>query len=237
MNRTAKIGFNAKTLVPIFIAVIFVSSIFVVFERGGSASDQARLVVDFGQPGLSFDRTVGVGNDTTALRMLSANANDVKLENGKIKCITDYCNTEKGIWKFYKVVPNPLGYDTATPEQTAESYIVQKGDIIMFRYEFSLETQNQTNTTSNSVTFDNSGKDVTVNGIDVPLNEEDACKVYSAAGFGECGKYTNITEKENGTFVIAGLCQTNWSWCKKGMPISWATINSTSLKIEAIAIT
>jgi hypothetical protein len=146
MNRGAKIGFNAKTIVPIFIAVIFLSSIFVVFERGGSTSATARLVVDFGQPNMSYDNTVTIGNDTTALRLLSAHANAVTLENGSIKCIMDYCKTEKGGWKFYKVEPNPLGFSTIVPPQTAESYIVQKGDIILFRYEFKLETENQTNT-------------------------------------------------------------------------------------------
>jgi hypothetical protein len=148
MNKGAKIGFNAKTLVPIFIAVIFISSIFVVFERSPGNSASARLVVDFGQPNMSYDNTVMIGNDTTALRLLSAHANEVILENGSIKCIMDYCNTEKGIWKFYKIEPNPLGFDTIVPEQTAESYTVQKGDIILFRYEFRLETQNQTTTTN-----------------------------------------------------------------------------------------
>jgi hypothetical protein len=148
MNRGAKFGFNAKTIVPIFIAVIFVSSIFVVFGGGSSNSANARLVIDFGQPNMYYDSTVMIGNDTTALRMLSANANEVTLENGSIKCVMDYCNTEKGNWKFYKVEPTPIGFNTIVPEQTAEGYIVQKDDVILFRYEFKLETSNQTNTTN-----------------------------------------------------------------------------------------
>jgi len=134
--------FKLKMIVPLFIAVIFISSIFVVFSSGGLQAHKARLIVDFGQPGLLFDREVALGANTTAIQLLSNYAQSIELKDTQIYCIIDYCNTNLTKWYFSTV--NEMGME-ADPGISPDSYIVKDKDVILFRYEV---IRNQTTNTT-----------------------------------------------------------------------------------------
>lgn len=226
-------GFGMKKIVPIFIALLFIGSILVVFTTGNRESNEARLVVDFGQPGLSFDQQIRVIENSSALRMLSSQVSQVEIENGKIKCIMDYCNTERGEWKVYKVINTPIGFQEEELNQSVEDYIVKKGEIILFRYEYeSIKKYDDV------LTFFQPGTNETHNitNISLPIDMEKACEIYEQARFGMCGDYTNVSEKEDGVFVIAGLCQPEWEWCENSTEVSWTTIDTNNMTIDSIAI-
>lgn len=123
-------------VIPLFIAVIFLSSVLVVFTTSGVESNEARILIDFGQPGMNYDNTLRVGENVTALRVLSSYVSEVKAEEGNVVCVNDYCNTERGEWKFYKVESGELGFEETEIEESAENYVLQKEDVILFRYEY-----------------------------------------------------------------------------------------------------
>jgi hypothetical protein len=226
-----------KMVVPLFIAIIFVSSIFVVFGSGSKGNAKATLIIDFGQPDMYYTSKQDIGDNTTALNLLAGYAPQIKIESGVVKCIMDYCNTATGNWSFYKVYETELGPQVIKPDIEPEYYYLTPDETILFRYEFNI-TQGTTNETANAtLVFTNldSGTKTNVTGITLPLDKEGACKVYEAAGFGKCDNTVTINETEAGTYVIAGLCQAEWKWCTVGMPVSWATISS-NLTIRSIAI-
>lgn len=132
--------FNLKLILPLFIALIFISSIFVVFSSGGIKMNKARLIVDFGQPGMLFDKEIALASNTTAVRLLSANAQRIELKDKQIYCIVDYCNTNVTKWYFYTVKDTGLGPQETYPGVPPDDYIVQNNDIILFRYQMAKNT-------------------------------------------------------------------------------------------------
>jgi hypothetical protein len=130
--------------------------VLVVFVTGGLESKNARMVVDFGQPEMYYDMQVTMGDNTSALRMLSSKVPDLKINNGKLDCVMEYCKTENGEWKFYTVTEGPLGF-VENEQGSAESYIVKEGEIIMFRYIFNTtEITGNTTVVNETVTETNS---------------------------------------------------------------------------------
>lgn len=144
-----RLRINTQLFVTLFIIAVFGTSIFVVFSTSGTESTSARMIINFGQPGMVYDNNVPIGSDTTALKMISMNVNEIKVANGEINCINQYCNTEQGHWKFYKVIEGPLGLSEEVPEQGVEDYIVSEGDIILFRYEYNSTKIIEMNDTEN----------------------------------------------------------------------------------------
>ena len=124
---------TVKAIVPLFIALIFVGSIFVVFtQSSGGAKGNAELTINFGLPNMIEQQKITLPGNITALEMLSTYASYVEVDAGNIKCIASYCNTNRSAWKFYS--------NDAVPEEDAEHYIVKDGDKIMFRYEETKKT-------------------------------------------------------------------------------------------------
>jgi hypothetical protein len=127
--------FKLKMIIPVFIMVIFISSIFVVFSSGGVTTHTARLIVDFGQPSMFYDQEVALASNTSASRLLSAHAQSVELSNKQVTCIIDYCNTNATKWYFHTVKNDPIfGQQEVNSGIAPDDYIVQESDIIIFRY-------------------------------------------------------------------------------------------------------
>ena len=125
--------FNLKTIVPLFIAVIFISSVLVVFGTSSKAKDSAQVTVDLGayaqQP---YRDNIPIGENATALDALSGFSGiSFELEDGSLRCIADYCNTNQSVWRAYRV-ENNMEYPI---EERLENYDVSNGDSILFRYE------------------------------------------------------------------------------------------------------
>jgi len=138
--------FKMKMIVPLFIAVIFISSIFVVFGSGHGGSAKATLILDFGQPDMYYTSKQDISDNTTALNLLSSYAPQIKIESGAVKCIMDYCNTATGNWRFYNVYETELGPQLTKPDIEPEYYYLTPDETILFRYEFNI-TQETTNAT------------------------------------------------------------------------------------------
>jgi hypothetical protein len=119
---------KAKAIVPLFIALIFIGSIFVVFTQGGSGKPgNAELTINFGQPNMVDQQKMNIAGNMTALELLSSYANYVSVDAGNVKCIGSYCNTNRSAWKFYA--------NDAVPIENTEHYVVKDKDQILFRYE------------------------------------------------------------------------------------------------------
>lgn len=118
-----------KTMIPVFLALIFLGSIFAVFSHssGSSKLGNAELIVNFGLPTMIEGKEITVTQNLSALRFLSSYAVHVEVDSGDVKCISNYCNTDTSAWIFY--VNNVLS------DENAENYIVKRGDQILFRYE------------------------------------------------------------------------------------------------------
>ena len=126
-----------KKLVPIFLALVFLGSVLAVFTTGGTKeTNEAEIVVDFGTPNQYYRSELKLVENSTALRLLSSYATRVQVDSGNVKCIADYCNTKNSQWNFY-VLEN--GAEVLS-EESVENYIVKDGELIIFRYEWSEET-------------------------------------------------------------------------------------------------
>ena len=140
--------FNMKTIVPIFLALIFLGSVLAVFTYGGKAeTGKAEIIVDFGQPNMVYKSVIDIAENTSAMRFLSSYATKIELENGQVDCIADYCNTNSSKWNFYVVESG--GYGEKTPAENPEEYIVQFGDSIRFRYEWAKTEEPETGSVEN----------------------------------------------------------------------------------------
>jgi hypothetical protein len=116
-----------KSIVPLFLALVFFVSIFGVFTHTGSNNGKASIVISFGLPDMVDQKEFTIAGNVTALELLSSYASYVEANNGEVRCIADYCNTNRSEWKFY--VNNDV------PEESAEKYVVKDGDLMMFKYE------------------------------------------------------------------------------------------------------
>ncbi len=125
---------SKKTLLPLLLAGIFLSSVLVVFSSGGLQKKQAVIIVDMGQ-GQVYQGKIQINEKTTALTALSSFAYSVEIENGKVYCIANYCNTNVSVWKFYKLEQTSLGSVEKEVNQSIENYKVEEGEILVFRYE------------------------------------------------------------------------------------------------------
>jgi len=124
-----------KSVLPIIIGVIFLSSILVVVVTGGGlAKNQAVVIVDLGD-GKIYKGKLPIHENQTALKLLSNFAYSVEIENGKIKCVINYCNTNNSVWKFYKVEETQLGQTEVEVNQSVDKYIVSPNEVLIFRYE------------------------------------------------------------------------------------------------------
>lgn len=215
----------AKKIVPIFLALVFLGSIFVVFTRsGGGSPGTIEMTINFGMPNMVETKNFDIAGNMTTLEILSSYATRVELTAGNIKCIGDYCNTNRTAWKFY--------VNDNVPSESAEKYIAKDKDRILFRYE---EVKKSAET---ALVFDNhlTGEKVSVTGVALPLTEEGACKVYEQAGFGKCDSSVTVRSAADGNYTIVGLCPVLSEWCNAGDEVSWTTI-SPSLTIDSIART
>ena len=127
--------FKLKMIAPFGIAVIFISSIFVVFSSGGLQTQKATLIVDFSQPDMLFRQDSALGPNTTAVKLLSIYSPSLELKNKQMYCIIDYCNTNVTKWYFYVVADSGLGPQEVDPGISPDDYIVKNGDIVIFRYQ------------------------------------------------------------------------------------------------------
>ncbi|MDD5182275.1 MAG: DUF4430 domain-containing protein [Candidatus Nanoarchaeia archaeon] len=116
-----------KSIVPLFLALVFFVSIFGVFTQSGSTKGKAQIVISFGLPDMTEQKEFSIAGNVTALELLSSYASYVEADHGDVRCIADYCSTNRSEWKFY--VNNNI------PEESAEKYVVKDGDLMTFRYE------------------------------------------------------------------------------------------------------
>jgi hypothetical protein len=125
-----------KTILPLAVALIFLSSIFVVFSsRGTSGKNKVYITVDLGTPDHVYNGLVNAGENATALGVLSSYAGKVELKNGKINCVLNYCNSNHSVWKFYKVEEGAIGPQETEINETPENVFITGGDRLVFRFE------------------------------------------------------------------------------------------------------
>jgi len=117
--------------VPIFMALIFVSSIFVVFTPSKGSEGEATIIVDLGF-GKEYEGKMAVSEDTSLLLLLSHYTNSIEIENGSLKCVMDYCNNVNYAWKIYKIENETMVYFTGDLEDTK----VKSGEAYKFVYEY-----------------------------------------------------------------------------------------------------
>jgi len=133
--KKSKFVLSWKQIIPLVLAGLFMISIFAVFIGGERSSSQANIVVDMGQ-GNVYRGRIAITENSTALNVLSNFAYSVKISEGKINCIANFCNTNTSHWVFYSVEETALGPVEKEVEQSIESYILTHGETIVFRYKF-----------------------------------------------------------------------------------------------------
>jgi hypothetical protein len=132
---------KTKAIVPIFIALIFIGSIFVVFARGGGGvTGSTQLTVQYSGFYGPKQKDIQLYGNISAFDLLNEYVN-FKAVAGKATCITyppkeeytsqtqiiDICNNNKTEWVFY--------VNGVSITENAEQYIVTKNDKITFSYE------------------------------------------------------------------------------------------------------
>jgi len=124
-----------KQIIPLVLAGLFMISIFAVFIGGERKSSQANIVVDMGQ-GNVYRGRISISENSTALNVLSNFAYSVKISEGKISCIANFCNTNSSTWVFYTVEETALGPVEKEVEESIENYVLSPGETVVFRYVF-----------------------------------------------------------------------------------------------------
>jgi hypothetical protein len=121
---------NKKTIFSVTIAIIFLSSILVVLVTNkGNGSGDATIIIDMGNAGI-YKNKIPITENTSALKALSSVAYSIKVSNGTIECVADYCNTNVSHWEVYKLE----GGLTIPINESLEKYNLEKGDTIVFKY-------------------------------------------------------------------------------------------------------
>jgi hypothetical protein len=128
-----------KSVIPLFLALIFVGSIFVVFTgKGGQTTGTAQITVDYSILYGTKQKDVQLWGNATAFDLLNGYAN-FRAESGQVRCITyppkaelksisnELCGNNKTSWKFY--------VNDVVSTENAEHYVVQNGDKIKFSYQ------------------------------------------------------------------------------------------------------
>lgn len=124
---------NWKQIIPLGLAALFLISVLAVFSNSTGKTTQANIVVDMGQ-GSIYRGRLAVNENSTALNALSNFAYSVKIEDGKIDCIANFCNTNSSYWVFYTVEETQLGPVEKEVGENAEDYVLTPGETIVFRY-------------------------------------------------------------------------------------------------------
>lgn len=130
---------TVKSIIPLFLALIFVGSIFVVFTRGGGkAIGTSEIIVDYSVLYGTKQKTMQLWGNTTAFDLLNEYAN-FRAESGQVTCITyppkaelkstssELCENNRTEWKFY--------VNGAVSTEDPEHYIIQNNDKIRFSYQ------------------------------------------------------------------------------------------------------
>ena len=126
---------NWKQIIPLVLAGLFMISIFAVFIGGEKKGGQVNIVVDMGQ-GNVYRGRISISENSTALNVLSNFAHSVKISEGRVSCIANFCNTNSSHWIFYTVEETALGPVEKEVEESIENYVLSPGETVVFRYVF-----------------------------------------------------------------------------------------------------
>jgi len=132
----AKRKLKLNKILPLLVAAMFLGSILVLFGSSGRGSKSVNIEVDMGAYGLRpYKGQVSVIEGDTALDVLSQYTGNLKMEDGKIRCIGDYCNNNATVWNSYFMDENVL----KRIDGKLEDHLVENGDRLIFRYELKTE--------------------------------------------------------------------------------------------------
>ena len=127
--------FKWKMVLPLFVAAIFISSVLVVFSTGNFGEKQsfAYITIDFNTPNEVYNGKVPITEESTVLNIIASYAPTVEFEQGRVKCIVDFCNNNYSEWKMYKVDQD--GVVDVEIEIESVNNLVNADEKFVFRYE------------------------------------------------------------------------------------------------------
>lgn len=114
-------------------AIFLISSIPLASYVGEKSKKPAYIIVDMGN-GQVYKGTIPLTENKTALYALSGFAYSVEIENGTVKCIANFCNTNSSAWKFYTTETSALGPVEKEVNKNIETYQLSEGETFVFRY-------------------------------------------------------------------------------------------------------
>ena len=127
--------FKWKMILPLFVAAIFISSVLVVFATGnfGGSQNTVYVTVDFNIPNERYTGKIVINENSTVLDVIASYVPVVEFEQGRVKCIVDYCNSNHSEWKMYKLDQTGVA-DVEIEIESIDDPVVADEKLV-FRYE------------------------------------------------------------------------------------------------------